>query len=47
VRRVIEKDLRLRADAMAKNTSWRRWQSFHLARARAYQLLEDRYGGGD
>lgn len=47
VRQVIEKDLRQRADTMSKNTDWRRWQSFHLARMRAYQLLEDRYGGED
>jgi hypothetical protein len=45
VRDVIEKDLRSRAGAMHSATDWRRWQSFHLSRSRAYRLLIDRYGG--
>jgi hypothetical protein len=45
VRDVIEKDLHSRAEAMRNDTAWRRWQSFHLSRSRAYQLLIDRYGG--
>jgi hypothetical protein len=44
LRQVIEDDLRLRARAMAEETGWRRWQAYHLARWRAHQLLEDRYG---
>ncbi len=45
VRDIIDKDLRSRADAMNGDTGWRRWQSFHLSRSRAYRLLIDRYGG--
>ncbi len=45
VRDIIEKDLRSRAGAMRSDTAWRRWQSFHLSRSRAYRLLIDRYGG--
>ena len=45
VRDIIEKDLRSRTDAMRNDTAWRRWQSFHLSRSRAYRLLIDRYGG--
>jgi hypothetical protein len=45
VRDVIDKDLRSRAEAMRSDAAWRRWQSFHLSRSRAYQLLIDRYGG--
>ena len=45
VRDVIEEDLRSRAEAMHGGTAWRRWQSFHLSRSRAYRLLMDRYGG--
>jgi len=45
VREVIDKDLRSRAGAMRSDTSWRRWQSFHLSRSRAYWLLIDLYGG--
>ena len=45
VRDVIDKDLRSRANAMRGDTGWRRWQSFHLSRSRAYRLLIERYGG--
>jgi len=45
VRDVIEKGLRSRTEAMRSDPAWRRWQSFHLSRSRAYQLLIDRYGG--
>jgi Domain of unknown function (DUF4153) len=42
---IIEKDLRCRTSAMSGNSAWRKWQSFHLSRSRAYRLLIDRYGG--
>jgi len=45
VRGIIEKDLRRRAAAMSGDSAWRKWQSFHLSRSRAYRLLTDRYGG--
>ena len=45
VRDIIEKDLRRRAAAMSGDSAWRKWQSFHLSRSRAYRLLTDRYGG--
>ncbi|MBN1139484.1 MAG: DUF4173 domain-containing protein [Anaerolineae bacterium] len=45
VRDIIEEGLRRRAEAMRCDTDWRRWQSFHLSRSRAYRLLIDRYGG--
>jgi len=45
-RRLIEEDLQQRLVTMDKSTNWRRWQSFHLSRSRAYELLQQRYGGG-
>jgi len=45
-RRLIEEDLQQRLVTMEESTSWRRWQSFHVSRSRAYQLLLQRYKGG-
>jgi hypothetical protein len=38
-RRVLDDHLRDRLERMEKNTDWRAWPSFHLARQRAYDLL--------
>jgi hypothetical protein len=44
-RKVLEEDLRQRLAARRKDSGWRRWQSYHIARWKAYRLLTSRYGG--
>lgn len=38
---ILEEELSGRRRAMEEDSSWRRWQSFHLARWSAYQILAD------
>jgi hypothetical protein len=36
---IIETELQNRLQRMEEDTSWQRWQSFHLSRWRAYEVL--------
>ncbi len=42
-REAVEAGLRDRLTRMREDTSWRRWQSWHVTRDRAYRLLATRY----
>jgi hypothetical protein len=39
-RRTLEDHLRARLSRMQEDAGWRRWPAFHLARWRAYRVLE-------
>jgi len=44
--RVLEEYLQQRTRVMRADIGWRRWQSYHWSRRRAYQFLVARYDGG-
>jgi hypothetical protein len=44
--RALDEQLRAFYARRNEQTGWRRWPAWHLARARAYRLLHERYGVG-